>query len=174
VDRLWAPWRMKYILSTTNPDMDEVCVFCKMLEESDDERNLILCRGNLAFVVMNLFPYNNGHLLIVPQRHTGDFASLSEAEHLELTHLLRISQQVITETMSPHGFNLGMNLGRVSGAGILDHLHYHVVPRWNGDCNFMPVVAETKVISEDLKEGWKRLRSGFDREMKNFMLENRR
>jgi ATP adenylyltransferase len=152
---------MKYILSTVQQDMNDECIFCRMLAETDDEKNLILCRDQLAFVVMNLYPYNSGHLLIVPTRHTGDFASLTNEEHVALAKLMRISQNVITQVMSAHGFNLGMNLGRVSGAGILNHLHYHVVPRWNGDCNFMPVVADTKVISEDLHAGWRKLRDGF-------------
>jgi ATP adenylyltransferase len=161
VDRLWAPWRMAYIMSTVK-EQDEGCIFCRMLAENDDARNLILCRGAHAFVVMNLFPYNTGHLMVVTLRHTGDFSSLSAEEHLDLAKLMARSQDALRESLSPHGYNLGMNLGRVSGAGILDHLHYHVVPRWNGDGNFMSVVADTKVISESLQETYRRLKAAFD------------
>jgi ATP adenylyltransferase len=133
-----------------------------MVAEREDERNLILYRGALAFVVMNLFPYNTGHLMVVPLRHTGDFASLTEHEHLEFMQLVAHSQAVLASCMSPHGFNIGMNLGRASGAGIVDHLHYHVVPRWAGDANFMSAISDTKVMSEGLPETWRRLKEGFD------------
>jgi ATP adenylyltransferase len=159
VDRLWAPWRMPYIMSTVQ--QNDGCVFCKMLGEAEDERNLILHRGHHAFVVMNLFPYNTGHLMVVPTRHTGDYASLSAEEHLELASLIAQSQAALSKTLSPHGFNIGMNLGRASGAGIVDHLHYHIVPRWSGDSNFMSVVADTKVISESLGDTYKRLNNFF-------------
>jgi ATP adenylyltransferase len=161
VDRLWAPWRMPYIMSTVKPN-DDGCVFCRMAAEREDERNLILWRGALAFVVMNLFPYNTGHVMVVPMRHTGDFASLTEQEHLELAKLVGYSRDVLASCMSPHGFNIGMNLGRASGAGIADHLHYHVVPRWAGDANFMSTISDTKVMSESLPETWRRLQEGFD------------
>lgn len=161
MDRLWAPWRMKYILSTVKTP-DDGCVFCKMLAESDDERNLILHRGRLGFVVMNLYPYNSGHLMIVPYKHTGDFGSLKPEEHLELAELLVQSQRALTKAMHPQGFNIGINLGRASGAGITDHLHYHIVPRWSGDSNFMVATAETKVMSENLWDAWKRIRNEFD------------
>jgi ATP adenylyltransferase len=161
LERLWAPWRMPYIMSTVKQN-DNGCVFCNMLAEAEDERNLILHRGERAFVVMNLFPYNTGHLMVVPLRHTGDFASLSVAEHTELAALIAKSKAILDASMSPHGFNIGMNLGRASGAGIVDHLHYHIVPRWTGDNNFMSVTADTKVISESLKDTWRRLRASFD------------
>jgi ATP adenylyltransferase len=160
VDRLWAPWRMSYIMSTVSQNEDG-CVFCKMLAEPDDERNLILWRGALAFVVMNLFPYNTGHIMVVPSRHTGDFSSLNHDEHLELMRLVSQAQDVLQDRMATHGFNIGMNLGRASGAGIVDHLHYHIVPRWTGDANFMSTVSETKVMSESLPDTWRRLKSGF-------------
>lgn len=161
MDRLWAPWRMTYIMSTVK-EPDDGCVFCRMLAEANDEHHLILRRGTCSFVVMNLYPYNTGHLMVVPFKHTGDFSSLSEAEHLELANQMALAQHVLRECLSPHGFNIGMNLGRVSGAGIADHLHYHIVPRWNGDSNFMPVVADTKVISESLQETWRRLKAVYD------------
>ena len=160
MDRLWAPWRMEYILSTVK-EPEDGCVFCKLLAENDDQRNLIIHRGRLAFIVMNLYPYNSGHLMVVPYRHTGDFASLNMEEHLELADLIRKAQFALTSALHPHGFNIGMNLGRASGAGIVDHLHYHVVPRWSGDSNFMSATAETKVMSESLPETWNRIRTAF-------------
>ncbi|MCB9357051.1 MAG: HIT domain-containing protein [Calditrichaeota bacterium] len=163
MDRLWAPWRMNYIAETVKQEQPEGCVFCKMLEESQDENNLILRRGKLCFIVMNLFPYNTGHLMVIPQRHTGDFGSLSPDEHQELGRLLDVSRLILNECFTPHGFNIGMNIGRAAGAGILDHLHYHVVPRWNGDSNFMNAVGETKVLSESLPESFRRLRDALKR-----------
>ena len=160
MDRLWAPWRMPYILSTVK-EPDEGCVFCKMLAANDDEKNLIVHRGQLAFAVMNLYPYNSGHLMVVPYRHTGDYSALTGEEHLEMTHLMSRAQLALTKAMQPHGFNIGMNLGRASGAGIADHLHYHVVPRWSGDSNFMFTTADTKVMSENLPDTWKRIRDVF-------------
>ena len=160
MDRLWAPWRMPYIMSTVKQN-DEGCVFCRMLSEAEDERNLIIHRGGHAFVLMNLFPYNTGHLMVVPTRHTGDYLSLTAEEHLELTALIGRAQAALGRSLNPHGYNIGMNLGRASGAGIVDHLHYHIVPRWSGDSNFMSVVADTKVISESLIDTWRRLKAAF-------------
>jgi ATP adenylyltransferase len=137
------------------------CIFCKMLGEDRDRENFIVYRGQTAFVVMNLYPYNSGHLMIVPKRHVGQFGDLQEGELRELNGLLQTAIQALERTMHPHGFNLGMNLGRVAGAGIQDHLHYHLVPRWNGDTNFMFIVGQTKVLSESLQEGWERLRNEF-------------
>lgn len=159
MDRLWAPWRMEYILSTVKEPDDADCVFCKLFAESNDEQNLILYRGRLAFVVMNKFPYNSGHLMVVPVRHVGEFALLTADEHLELAALVTQAQNALAKAMRPHGFNIGMNLGRASGAGIVDHLHYHVVPRWSGDSNFMNTTADTKVMSESLPDTWKRLKA---------------
>jgi len=161
VDRLWAPWRMEYILSTVKEPDEDGCVFCKLLSDGSDEQNLIVHHGRLAFVVLNKFPYNSGHLMVVPLRHTGDFASLTAEEHLELTELIGRAKDALTKAMHPHGFNIGMNLGRASGAGIVNHLHYHVVPRWSGDSNFMSTTADTKVMSESLPDTWKRLKKTF-------------
>lgn len=163
MERLWAPWRLQYIQSTVKQPSDQSCVFCAMLAERDDEKNLIVYRGQRAFVVMNLFPYNNGHVMVVPLRHTGEFESLDSADHAELAELLTLTKRALTECYSPQGFNIGMNLGRAAGAGITDHLHYHILPRWNGDANFMSAVAETKVMSESLTEGWRRLRDAVAR-----------
>lgn len=163
MDRLWAPWRMSYILETVKQEQQDGCIFCRMLAESDDARNLILHRANSCFVVMNLFPYNSGHLMVIPQRHTGDFGSVTADEHAELGKMLEVSRLALSECFTPHGFNIGMNIGRAAGAGILEHLHYHIVPRWNGDSNFMSAVGETKVLSESLPESYRRLKLSMDK-----------
>jgi ATP adenylyltransferase len=154
--RLWAPWRAKYINSIgTEPDSS--CIFCDM-EGNNDEECLILSRGEYCFVVMNLYPYNNGHLMVVPYRHVADLSELHEREKSELLSLASESMKVMREVMRAEGFNLGINLGRVAGAGIEDHIHLHVVPRWNGDTNFMPVIGKTKVISESFKGTYEKLK----------------
>lgn len=158
MNRLWAPWRMTYILETVKQDKPDGCIFCDMAAQSDDQRNLILWRGASCFLVMNLYPYNSGHMMAIPLRHTADFASLTPGEHAELGDALNLARQALELCFSPHGFNIGMNLGRAAGAGILDHLHYHIVPRWSGDSNFMSAVGETKVLSESLPESFSRLR----------------
>jgi len=157
---LWAPWRMEYILRV---DKQEGCIFCIKPRENDDRGNLILYRGRTCFVILNRYPYNNAHLMIVPYRHTADLSDLSDEERAELMDLLSKSISVLKEKVSPHGFNIGMNLGRIAGAGVHDHLHFHVVPRWEGDTNFMPVVGHTKVMSEALEETWEKLRGGFEK-----------
>lgn len=158
--KIWAPWRMEYILNAVNNE-NETCFFCNGIEEKDDRKNLILYRSSLAFVMLNRFPYNNGHLMVVPYRHTGDFLNLSVEEQSDLSRLLQLSVQALTDLMQPDGFNIGMNLGRVAGAGVADHLHYHIVPRWDGDTNFMPVISDTKVISEALDASYDKLHSAF-------------
>ena len=159
MERLWAPWRLEYVVATKK----EGCVFCDTARPEDDEQNRILCRGRHAFVVMNAFPYSNGHLLIPPYRHVGGLADLTDEENLEIMQLARASCAVLDEVCRPDGFNLGMNLGTAAGAGIADHLHLHVVPRWNGDTNFMPVFADVKVIPEALEATYAKLKAGFDR-----------
>jgi ATP adenylyltransferase len=151
MERLFSPWRSKYIESfkTKTTPKDE-CIFCAALKSSSDEENLLVHRGTEAFVIMNLYPYNSGHMMIVPKRHTADFSSLTQSESAECLQLLQIAEQALKEMSSPHGFNIGMNLGRAAGAGIDDHLHWHIVPRWNGDTNFMPTVADIKMVSEDM------------------------
>ncbi len=157
--RLWAPWRMRYI--DTIGRKEEGCVFCTKPAESDDLRNQIVFRSSVCYVVINLFPYNNGHLLVVPYRHIANFHDLTTDEHLDLCKLVDKSLLALKEELRPDGFNVGMNLGRSAGAGIDQHLHMHIVPRWNGDTNFMPVLANTKVISESLDECCSRLRQAF-------------
>jgi ATP adenylyltransferase len=142
---------------------NEGCVFCAKPSQSEDEENLILYRGERSYVVMNLYPYNNGHLLIVPFVHVPEPADLDDATGLELWQLVTRSTKVLREAFRPDGFNIGINVGRGGGAGIHQHLHVHVVPRWNGDTNFMPVVGETKVISQALSETYQTLRSHFSK-----------
>lgn len=153
--RIWAPWRMVYIKSAREDDKQ--CLFCRVLSEQEDAKNLILIRGNYCFVMMNKYPYTNGHLMVVPYQHTADLSKLSESEHLEIAHFINLSCQLLTEFCRPQGFNIGMNLGMVAGAGITEHLHQHVVPRWLGDTNFMPVLSETRVISQSLEETFEEL-----------------
>ncbi len=155
MDKLWAPWRVKYVtklIATTKG-----CVFCRMLKEKNDKKNLIVLRSPLSFTVLNLYPYNNGHILILPQRHVDDLSKLSTQETADLFCLLNYSKGLVDKTMKPAGYNVGMNLGRAAGAGFPGHLHIHVVPRWKYDVNFMPVLAETKVISQSLKTLHERL-----------------
>jgi ATP adenylyltransferase len=156
---LWAPWRMEYIQSAK----ESGCIFCAKPMEQDDKKNLIVWRGQESFVMMNFYPYNNGHLMVIPFRHIADIAELNSAERLELMDLLARCKAVLQQLMSPHGFNIGMNLGQVAGAGVKDHLHFHIVPRWNGDTNFMPILGHTKVVSEGLYETWEKLQQGFSR-----------
>ena len=156
-DILWAPWRMEYILGTK----ENGCIFCDKPKQDTDRENLIVHRGRLSFVVMNKYPYNNGHLMVVPYRHEAEFERLTAEENLELMALLQSSVRALRKIMAPHGFNLGMNVGAAAGAGIDCHLHFHIVPRWRADTNFMPVVGHTKVISEGLWETWGQLRQVF-------------
>jgi ATP adenylyltransferase len=163
VKTLWAPWRAEYIYCAAgqNPAGRRHCLFCNLLKTKDDRGNLMLYRGRHAFVVMNRFPYNNGHLMVAPNRHTADLETLSSAESTELFRLVQKALAVLRRGLKPQGFNVGANLGRVSGAGVAGHVHMHVVPRWLGDVNFMPLLSETKVISEHLAETYDRLRRGF-------------
>ena len=156
---LWAPWRMNYILSDGKGDD---CIFCPGEKRKKDEERLILYVSPQIMVIMNRYPYNNGHLLVAPVRHVAGLESLSDGETLELLQMVRRSIDILKETMSPEGFNVGLNLGRVAGAGLEEHLHFHVVPRWNGDTNFMTVHGEVRVIPEHIKETYKKLRPRFD------------
>ncbi|MDM7925213.1 MAG: HIT domain-containing protein [bacterium] len=157
-DILWAPWRMEYIESVNRPSG---CVFCLAWDGKDDRASLVVHRGESAFVILNRFPYNNGHLMVVPVRHTADLGGLDGREKLELFDLLEASRKALDEAMHPQGYNLGMNLGRTAGAGIADHLHFHLVPRWNGDTNFMPILGHTKVVSEGLEQTRDKLAGAF-------------
>lgn len=140
------------------------CIFCDLPRGTDDRNNLILGRTASTFAILNRFPYNNGHLMVVPRAHLGDLDGLADAEHAELAGMLRVASRLVRKAYGPHGSNIGMNLGRSAGAGIADHLHWHIVPRWNGDTNFMPVLGETKVMVEHLEASFDRLRPLFDAE----------
>jgi ATP adenylyltransferase len=150
---------MAYIEAPKDPG--DGCIFCDLPALGDDARVHIVARAERAFAILNSFPYNPGHLMVAPFRHTDELGSLDEAERRDVDELLARSTDVLDAEMSPHGFNLGMNLGRVAGAGILGHLHWHVVPRWNGDTNFMPVVGQTRVLPELLDETYRRLAPRF-------------
>ena len=141
---------------------EDGCVFCTVLERSES-RELILWRGDACFVLLNLYPYNSGHLMVVPYRHTGTLVSLSSAELQELAVLAQRSEAVLDEAYRPQGINMGVNIGRPAGAGVLDHVHMHLVPRWSGDTNFMTVVGQTRVLPEDLDDSASRLRPIFER-----------
>ena len=166
---IWAPWRLSYIRQKG----EKGCIFCKKPLEQKDEQNLILYRGRKTFVLMNRFPYNNGHLMIVPKRHCTDLDELSINEFQDLFDVVNVSTQVLKTSLRPHGFNIGINLGKAGGAGI-DHLHVHVVPRWLGDPNFMPVLAEAKVIPESLDETYRKLRPVFEDLVKRRQRRERR
>ncbi len=156
MDYLWAPWRMEYILGKKKRG----CFLCKKLKEKKDKERLVLYEGQHAFVIMNKFPYTNGHLMVVPKRHCLNLEQLNTEELKELFELLKVSVGALKTSLRPHGFNIGMNIGKMGGAGE-DHLHLHIVPRWAGDTNFMPVLGETRVISEYLEETYEKLRSAF-------------
>jgi ATP adenylyltransferase len=149
---LWAPWRLEYV---SNADDLDRCIFCEPEEE------LLVARGETALVVLNKFPYSSGHLLVAPHRHVGDFGALTDAEALEIHRLAARGMDALRAEYAPHGFNLGWNIGRVAGAGIEDHVHLHVVPRWNGDTSFMPVLGDVKVLPEHLLETARRIRPHF-------------
>jgi len=161
MDHLWAPWRREFI----DAPKEEGCIFCRFPAETGrdaDRKNLVLGRTARSFAILNRFPYNNGHLMVVPRRHTADFAGLAPEELDDLHRLLQLSVRVVGEVYRPGGANLGMNLGRDAGAGIEGHLHWHLVPRWRGDTNFMPVVAESKVMIETLHQSWDALHPRFE------------
>ena len=163
MDRLWSPWRYDYIKSgSTEKSATPSCVFCAMLgSEGDDESKYIVHRAAHNFVVLNIYPYISGHLMIVPYLHTGEFDSMPKEISDELMDLTKRSQTALREVYSPAGFNMGMNLGAAAGAGITDHLHIHLLPRWAGDTNFMTTVAETRVLPEDLATTYSKLRPKF-------------
>jgi ATP adenylyltransferase len=159
MDRIWSPWRHAYV---TRSEDAQGCVFC-LARTTSDGQQLIVHEGALAYVILNKFPYNAGHLMVVPHRHVAQLSALEDPELGEMAKLTRLSERVLTEAYSPQGINVGMNLGRPAGAGIVDHLHIHLVPRWNGDTNFMTVVGEVRVLPEELPRTAERLRPLFAR-----------
>lgn len=163
MDKLWSPWRSKYIESfKPGGNKDEKCLFCRVIEENDDDKNLILYRGITAYIIMNLYPYNSGHLMIVPCKHACSLKELDDETHLECTKLINLGCEALNNTVYPHGFNVGINIGRCSGAGIDDHIHYHVVPRWDGDTNFMPVLNDVKIVSDLMEDNYRKLKEAID------------
>lgn len=152
---LWAPWRMDFIMRAR--EKTPSCIFCDLPKEKKSPRNLVLHQGKKAFVILNRYPYSNGHLMIVPRRHLARLEDLNAAEHAELGFLTARAVKALKKAFNPGGFNIGLNLGRVAGAGIEHHIHTHVVPRWVGDASFMPVVGNARVIPEALKETYRKL-----------------
>jgi ATP adenylyltransferase len=159
VERLWSPWRLQYV-SKTGETVG--CVFCAATEDGDNAR-LVVHQGETAFVILNMFPYNSGHLMVVPRRHIAALGAASPAERAEMMELTALAEAALADIYKPQGLNVGMNLGRAAGAGIVDHMHIHLVPRWNGDTNFVSVVGEVRVLPEDLDQSAARLKPVFQR-----------
>ena len=163
MDNLWAPWRMSYIQNIDNTEKkDEGCIFCTKPSQQADRENLILYRGKYTFVLMNLFPYNNGHLMVIPYQHTADILEIPPETASELWENICWCKRALSAAFRPDAFNIGMNIGRIAGAGIDQHVHMHIVPRWNGDTNFMPVIGQTKVISQGIDETYEQLLPHFN------------
>jgi len=156
--RLFSPWRSAYIASFKGAKRSAGCLFCRIAKQRKDAQNFILWRGVHCYLVMNLYPYNSGHLMVVPYKHTADMGSVSDETSVEIMHIASRAMKALEKVSEPQGFNFGANLGRAAGAGIDKHVHFHIVPRWSGDTNFMPVLADVKLISEDMRKVWKALR----------------
>ena len=157
MNHLFATWRMDYIAAPRH----EGCIFCDFPAEGRDKERYILDRGVDCFVILNVYPYNPGHMMVAPYRHTNVYESLTVEEHLEMSRLTAEGIRTLKRVMSPDGFNIGMNLGKTAGAGFADHLHLHVVPRWNGDNNFMPVLTDTRVVPESLDATYNKLKESW-------------
>jgi len=153
---LWAPWRIKFIKEWRKKKPN--CIFCEKSKQKNDRKNLLLYRGKKSFILLNLYPYTNGHLMVAPYRHKPDFNRLTKEELADLLQTVRLSVNLLKKTLNPDGFNIGINLGKVAGAGIEEHLHIHIVPRWTADTNFMPIIAETKIIPEALNVTYRQLK----------------
>jgi ATP adenylyltransferase len=150
MDRLWAPWRLEYVAIAEKSDPN-ACLFCVKHAETDDAKNFVVARGKTVFSLLNIYPYNNGHLMIAPIRHVADIAELNDQERSEMMTLVVEMKKRLQKVLDPHGFNIGINCGAIAGAGIADHMHMHIVPRWSGDTNFMPVLADIRVIPQSLR-----------------------
>jgi ATP adenylyltransferase len=159
MDRLWSPWRLPYVTGS-KPDVG--CIFCAAARAIESDP-LVVFKGAACYIIVNLYPYNNGHLMVVPFRHVPSFAALSIDEVHETANLIQRAELALTEAYQPHGINIGVNLGKSAGAGVLDHVHVHVVPRWSGDTNFMTVIGDARVLPEDLHASVERLRPIFQR-----------
>lgn len=152
---MWAPWRMEYIKKSKK---ERGCLFCKKAKGKKDQKNYLLYRSKKSYCIMNLYPYNNGHLMIAPYRHVGSIGSLTDDEICDMLLVAKKGVAALKRAFKPEGFNIGMNVGKVAGAGVIGHLHMHIVPRWKGDTNFMPVLADTKLVSESLDETYTTLK----------------
>jgi ATP adenylyltransferase len=159
--RIWAPWRLAYVKDASK-DIEEDCIFCAKPAQDEDAENLIVHRGEHSFVILNLFPYTNGHLMVAPYAHVGRLQDLPAETTAEMMALAQRAMGRLEEVYEPHGYNVGFNQGRVAGAGVEHHIHLHVVPRWGGDTNFMPVIADTRVMPQTLEQSYEALRGGFD------------
>ncbi len=158
--RIWAPWRLAYVKDAAKDNEDE-CIFCAKPAADDDEANLIVHRGERCFVILNLFPYTNGHLMVSPYEHIGALQELDPETIAEMMALGQTGMRRLEDVYSPHGYNVGFNQGRIAGAGFEGHIHMHVVPRWGGDTNFMPVLADTRVMPQTPQQSYEALRGGF-------------
>ena len=158
--RIWAPWRLRYV---KNANKSDDCIFCAKPLEGDDRATLVVHRGERCFVILNLFPYTNGHLMVAPFEHVGRYQDLPAETTAEMTSLAQRAMSRIEEVYEPEGFNVGLNQGRVAGAGVEGHIHLHVVPRWAGDNNYMPVIADTRVMPQSLEESYDAIKEGFER-----------
>jgi ATP adenylyltransferase len=159
-ERIWAPWRLEYVTGAAKGS-DEGCIFCAALADGDDEANLIVHRGDRCFVILNKYPYTNGHLMVAPYDHVATIQALEEATASEMMALAQRAIEALERSYSPHGYNVGFNQGRVAGAGVEHHIHMHVVPRWGGDTNYMPVLADTRVLPQMLEQSYEALRGAF-------------
>lgn len=167
MEKLWSPWRSNYIESFKQKKEDESCVFCRAQKESlESDDCLIVYRSKNCFVTLNLYPYNSGHLMVIPNRHTSQFSSISADEMKEIMDVVQLTMKALELAMKPQGYNFGANLGKAAGAGIDEHIHFHVLPRWNGDTNFMPALGEVKIISQDLLVTKKNLITAFKEALK--------
>jgi ATP adenylyltransferase len=159
-ERLWAPWRLEYIKTARDGEADE-CIFCTKPALGNDQEALIPFRGERCYVILNAFPYNSGHLMVAPYEHGGDLEEVDAQTSLELMTLTQRSMRALEVAYGPEGYNIGLNQGRIAGAGMADHVHFHVVPRWSGDVNFMPVLADTRVVNQSLAASFGTLRDAF-------------
>jgi ATP adenylyltransferase len=159
--RIWAPWRLPYVKDASK-DKEEGCIFCTKPAENDDQRNFVVHRGPLCFVILNTFPYTNGHLMVAPYEHTPALQELDADTVAEMMALSQAAMRRLEEVYAPHGYNVGFNQGRIAGAGFESHIHMHVVPRWGGDTNFMPVLADTRVMAQTPQQSYDTLRGAFD------------
>lgn len=152
--KLWAPWRIGYVQK-----QNKGCIFCQASKSRQDKKYYVVYRSKFCFSILNTFPYNNGHIMVAPYRHKGDISDLTNDELMDLIKVLKISQKQLNKVLRPHAYNIGINIGQYAGAGFADHLHVHIVPRWKGDVNFMPVIFDTKVISQSLSQLYKKLKT---------------